>query len=224
VFNLIVTAESEGWLEQLIRRAINSNPGNKELKIISPPNASGGESNQLLKILILAAIPDKLRLDREIREIREAIERARNRDIFEIKIRTAVRPKDIRIAIAEEQPQIVHFCGHGEEDGSLRLEDDGGNDKPVAPSALASLFKLHADYVQCVVLNACYSEKSAEAISEYINYVIGMNNSIIDNAAIVFSEGFYHGLGYISNNQDMFQRAFEEGMVAIQMESPSQGS
>ncbi len=172
----------------------------------------------------MAAIPNGLDLGKEIRKIQSAIERAKNRDIFKIEKRTAVRPQDIRRAIAEEQPQIVHFCGHGEKDGSLILEDDGGNNKPVSPQALASLFKLHADYVKCVLLNACHSEKSAETISQYINYVIGMNNPIQDNTGIVFSEGFYDGLGYISNNQDVFQRAFDEGMVAIQMENPSQGS
>jgi hypothetical protein len=237
VYNLIGTAKSQGWLKDLIRAASNSNPGNSDLQVIaeeflsntseklpvSPPNASGGQSTQQQKILVLTAITHGLDLDREIRQIEEAIRRASNRDIFEVKIRTAVRPQDIRRAIAEEKPQIVHFCGHGQEDGSLILEDDGGNNKPVAPSALASLFQLHADYVKCVLLNACYSEKSAEAISEYINYVIGMNNSILDNPAIAFSEGFYDGLGYISNNQDVFQRAFDEGMVAIQMENPSQG-
>ena len=238
VFNLIITAESQGWLEELIRAASNSNPGNLDLKDIaekllsnspeafpvSPPKTSAGKTIQQQKILILAAVPDRIRLDREIRKIQLAIERATNRDIFEIKIRTAVGTKDIRRAIAEEQPQIVHFCGHGEEDGSLQLEDDGGNHKLVAPESLAFLFELHADYVKCVVLNACYSEKPAEAISQYINYVIGMNSAIADNAALVFSEGFYDGLGYISNNQDIFQRAFNEGMLAIKMESPSQGS
>ncbi len=238
VFNLIVTAESQGWLKELIRCASESNPGNSDLKAIAEELLSNSSNNlavaavntlpeqttQQQKILILAAIPNRLRLDKEIREIRSAIERASNRNIFKIENRTAVRPKDIRRAIEEEKPQIVHFCGHGLQDGSLQLEDDGGNNKPVTPSALASLFKLHADYVKCVVLNACYSEKSAEAISEYINYVIGMNNSILDNPAIVFSEGFYDGLGYISNNQDVFQRAFDEAMVAIEMENPSQGS
>ncbi|WP_290881545.1 CHAT domain-containing protein [Fischerella sp.] len=179
---------------------------------------------QQQKILILAAIPYGLRLDKEIREIEEAIRRATNRDLFEIRIITAVRSQDIRRAIAEERPQIVHFCGHGMEDGSLLLEDDGGNNKPVSPEALASLFRLHADYVKCVLLNACYSEKPAVAISQYINYAIGMNNPIQDRAAIAFAQGFYDGLGYkISGNQDVFQRAFDEGMVAIQMEDLSQG-
>ncbi len=180
-----------------------------EEKLKSPPQ----------KILILAAIPQGLRLDKEIREIEEAIRRATKRDLFEIRVRNAVRPQDIRRAIAEERPQIVHFCGHGLNDGSLLLEDDGGNDKSVAPEALASLFKLHADYVECVLLNACYSEKSAGAISQNIDYVIGMNNPIQDKAAIEFAKGFYDGLGYVLlENQDIFQRAFDEAMVAIQME------
>ena len=146
------------------------------------------------KILILAALPDRLRLDREIREIEEAIKRAVKRDSFEIKIRTAVRPQDIRRALADEKPEIVHFCGHGEQDGSLRLEDDGGNNKLVSPESLASLFNLHTGYVNCVLLNACYSSKPAEAISRHINYVIGMNQPIEDRAAILFAQGFYDRL------------------------------
>ncbi len=177
------------------------------------------QANQPQKILILTAIPHGLRLDKEIREIEEAIRGAAKRDLFEIRIRTAVRPQDIRRAIAEEKPQIVHFCGHGLEDGSLLLEDEGGHNKSVSPEGLASLFQLHANYVNCVLLNACHSAKTAEAISKYINYVIGMNQPIGDQAAIAFAQGFYDGLGYaIPDNQDVFQRAFEEGKVAIQLE------
>ena len=180
-------------------------------------------SNQ--KILILAAVPARLRIDQEIREIEEAIKRAVKRDSFEIKIRTAVRPKDIRRALEEEKPQIVHFCGHGEQDGSLRLEDDGGNNQLVSPESLASLFNLHTGYVNCVLLNACYSSKPAEAISKHINYVIGMNQPIEDRAAIVFAQGFYDGLGYDNiNNLDVIQRAFDEGIVAIQLENLLQGT
>ncbi|MCP6758431.1 MAG: CHAT domain-containing protein [Fischerella sp. CENA71] len=170
--------------------------------------------------MILAAIPHGLRLDREIREIEDAILRATRRDLFEIRIRTAVRPADIRRAIAEERPSIVHFCGHGLEDGSLLLEDDGGNNKPVSPSGLASVFKLHADYVNCVLLNACYSKKTVEAIVQHIDYVIGMNQGITDQAAIAFSQGFYDALGYeIQNIKNIYDRAFEEGIVAIHLEN-----
>ena len=57
------------------------------------------------KILILAAIPDGLNLSLEIRKIEEAIRRASKRDMFDIRIRTAVRPQDIRRAIGEEDPK-----------------------------------------------------------------------------------------------------------------------
>ena len=182
-----------------------------------------GNAPQQHKILILAAIPHGLRLDKEIRSIFECIQRAVRRNMFELDIRTAVRLQDIRRAIAEEKPQIVHFCGHGLEDGSLLLEDDGGHDKTVSSEGLASLFELHSDYVKCVLLNACHSAKSAEAISEYINYAIGMNQQIQDKSAIQFAQGFYDGLGYaISENQDRFQRAFQEGLVAMKLENLSE--
>lgn len=61
------------------------------------------------------------------------------------------------------------------------------------------------------------------AISQYI-HAIGMNQPIEDKAAIAFAQGFYDGLSYKkSTNKDVFQRAFDEAMVAIKMENISQG-
>ena len=183
------------------------------------------QSIQLQKILILTAIPHGLRLDKETREIEDAIHRATRRDLFDIRTRTAVRPQDIRRAIAEEKPHIVHFCGHGLQDGSLLLEDDGGSNKPVSPKGLAMLFKQHSDYVCCVLFNACHSVKTADAISEHINYAIGMNQEIGDEAAIAFAQGFYDGLGYeLEDNQDVFTKAFNEGLTALILEDFSQES
>lgn len=234
VFKIIIKAESENWIEDLINAALASNPRNTELKAIreelltNPQNKHNNTQTRQsikVKILILAALSHGLRLDAEFRFISECIRGAARRDMFDASIRTAVRPQDIRRAIQEEKPQIVHFCGHGVYDGSLVLEDDGGNDKLVSPQGLAALFEQHSDYVKCVVLNACYSVKTAEAISEHINYVIGMNQTIGDKAAIAFAEGFYDGLGYEQeNNQDVFQNAFCEGLVAIGLEDFSQKS
>lgn len=176
------------------------------------------------KILILTAIPHGLRLDKEIREIESAIRRSARRDRFEIRIITAVRQQDIRRAIAEERPQIVHFCGHGLENGSLMLEDDGGQNKLVSPQGLAQLFQLHTSYVNCILLNTCHSAKLAEAIGQYINYTIGMNQEIKDKAAIAFAQGFYDALGYEApNDLDVFQRAFDEALVATMLEDLPQG-
>lgn len=156
-------------------------------------------SNQLVKkILLLSANPQnttKLRLDEEVREITEGLRRSKGRDNFIIESRMAVRPDDLRRAILDFEPQIVHFCGHGEADGGLVLENVIGQPESVKPEAVAGLFELFTGQVECVLLNACYSEKQADAIVEHIDYVIGMKRAIGDEAAIKFAVGFYDALG-----------------------------
>lgn len=150
------------------------------------------------QILILASNPkgtSVLDLDREIRDIREGLRRSPNRDDFDIEMRGAVRPTDLRRSLLEVKPQIVHFCGHGSGEGGLVLEDDDGNEQFVTNEALSRLFEVFADRVECILLNACYSEVQADALIEHINYVIGMSQEIPDEAAIAFSIGFYDGIG-----------------------------
>jgi formylglycine-generating enzyme required for sulfatase activity len=149
-------------------------------------------------ILVLAANPKgtpPLRLDQEIREIDNGLQRARRRDEFVLKQVWAVRPVDVRRAMLDAKPNIVHFCGHGEGEEGIAFEDDMGNVKLVNAEALAEFFDLFADSVECVVLNACYSEVQAEAIAQYIDHVIGMKKGIGDTAAIEFAVAFYDALG-----------------------------
>ena len=150
------------------------------------------------RILILAANPrdsSRLRLDEELREIEAVLSRAKQRDRFDIRPQYATRPSDIQQALLDYNPQIVHFCGHGDGATGLIFEDDSGRSQFVNAQALANLFELFADQVKCVVLNACYSEVQAAAIVAHIDAVIGMNQPIGDRAAIRFAEGFYRGLG-----------------------------
>ncbi|MCA1994009.1 MAG: CHAT domain-containing protein [Coleofasciculus sp. S288] len=167
-------------------------------------------------ILILAANPKdttQLRLDEEVREIDGVLRRARRRDEFDIKQQWAVRSRDVQAAMLDFSPQIVHFSGHGAGDEGLALEDGTGKVKFVDAEALAGLFKLFAKQVECVILNACYSEVQADAIARHINYVIGMNQPIGDKAAIEFAVGFYNALGAGRSYED----AYEFGCNAIQM-------
>ncbi len=150
------------------------------------------------RILILSANPKdtiRLRVDEEMREIKEGLRRSRLREQFVIETSHAVRYRDIRRAILDFEPNIVHFSGHGEGEEGLVFEDETGQAKLVEAEALARLFELFADRIECVVLNACYSEVQARAIARHIPYVVGMNKAIGDRAAIEFAVGFYDGLG-----------------------------
>jgi CHAT domain-containing protein len=151
-----------------------------------------------IKILFLSANPkdtDKLRLDEEVREIKEAMKLAQKRDRFEVISEVAVRVDDLRRALLEHTPQIVHFSGHGAGSQGVALEDDSGKLKLVSTTALARLFKFFQSHLDCVFLNACYSEVQAEAIRQHIQYVVGMNKAVGDRAAIEFAKGFYDALG-----------------------------
>jgi hypothetical protein len=169
------------------------------------------------KILILTANPkntDKLRLDEEVREIQAGLERAQKREQFEIVTRWALRDIDLSRALLDHEPQIVHFSGHGAGEHGLALENDLGQMQLVSTESLAGLFELFKDTIECVVLNACYSEAQAEAIYQHIDCVVGMNKAIGDRAAIKFAVGFYDALGAGKS----YANAYKFGCNAINLQ------
>ncbi len=168
-----------------------------------------------MKILILASNPRKdLNLDHEIRDLRDVIERSYNHEEFDVEDALAVRVKDLQDLLFRHKPQIVHFCGHGSGPQGLVFEGNNGEEQWVRAEALSDLFRLFSSDVECVLLNACYSEEQANAIVNHIDYVIGVNQEIQDDAAIAFSTGFYRALGYDCT----IEQAFEFGRNAILLE------
>ncbi|MDV3351405.1 CHAT domain-containing protein [Leptothoe sp. LEGE 181152] len=172
---------------------------------------------QLIKVLFLSSEPTdtaRLRLGQELRDIRAKIQMAKQRDYLVLESREATRPGDITQAIFDVDPQIIHFSGHGTSAGELCFENSVGTSQPVQAEALATLFQLVSEQINCVLLNACYSEIQAEAIAQYIPYVIGMNQVIGDQAAITFATGFYKALG--ANRT--IEQAYKFGCIEIQLE------
>lgn len=175
------------------------------------------DAQPIKTILILAANPKgtaPLRLDEEVREIKAGFQRSRQRERFVVEYVTAVRPREVRRAMLDYKPQLVHFCGHGEGVEGLVLEDELGRSQLVSTEALATLFDLFSDQVECVLLNACYSEAQAKAIAQHVPSVIGMNQPISDRAAIEFATSFYDALG-AGESVDF---AFRLGCNAMQLQ------
>lgn len=192
--------------------SVNIHGGNAQIiissndMIVTQDNSSTAKyiQKKAKRILILSANPKnttQLRLAEEARNIQDGLERSQSRDIFEIEYSPATRIKDIRRKMLEYKPHIVHFCGHGAGEEGIIFEDDNGKAVCVSANILASFFELFQNTLECVVLNACYSEIQAREISKHINYVIGMNESIGDNIAIEFSVAFYDAV-YANNTYD----------------------
>ena len=166
-------------------------------------------------VLVLASNPKDtpaLRLDQEVREIQVGLLRS-HRKGFSVRQDWAVRPRDIRRALLEHRPTIVHFCGHGSGEEGLVFEDDRGKSHLVSSRAIANLFKLFSAQVKCVVLNACFSENQAHAIAHHIDYVVGMSREIQDQAAIEFALGFYDAIAA----GESYETAFQFGCNAIEL-------
>lgn len=175
--------------------------------------------SHLTTVLFLAGDPTdatRLRLGEEFREIQEKLKLAKLREHFRLELpQLSVRPPDLSQSLLDTCPQIVHFSGHGTSTGALCFENQTGQTLLVSPDALAALFEQFTNQVNCVLLNACYSEMQALAIVKHINYVIGMKQAIGDKAAIAFAVGFYQALGAGRS----FEEAFKLGCVQIRLQN-----
>ena len=86
-------------------------------------------NTDLQTILFLTANPrdpGRLRLEQELRDIAEGLQRAQKRDQFKLELRLAVRSRDMQRAMLDVNPQIIHFSGHGTGEQGLVFEDDLG--------------------------------------------------------------------------------------------------
>ncbi|AOK51251.1 hypothetical protein WT74_00025 [Burkholderia stagnalis] len=84
----------------------------------------------------------------------------------------------------------------------------------VGADALADLFRVLKDGIRVVMLNACYSAVQAKAIVEQIDFVVGMSDSIRDDAARVFAAAFYRGLAFGRSVRSAFDLGINELKLA----------
>lgn len=170
------------------------------------------------RILVLAANPKDttwLRLDEEMNEIEKALESAKLRELFRLEKKLAVTNRDIQHAMLKYEPHIVHFTGHGSQSGII-LEGDMGTSTLASGEALAMLFEIFKDKLECVILSACYSEPQARAINRHIDYVVGMNNAILERSSIEFATAFFQALGFGRS----YEEAYKLGRAAILQHFP----
>jgi serine/threonine-protein kinase len=148
----------------------------------------------------------------EQQEIQEALEWADQDKQFRFETTTAAQSTRLRRAIIKKKPNIVHFSGHGEVDG-VYLENSHQEAKLVDARALRDFFGQFPT-IECVVLNACFTDEQAAILAEKIPYVIGMKAEVGSDAAISFARAFYEIVG----SADPYERAFSVGTVALQMD------
>lgn len=166
-------------------------------------------------ILIVAANPidtERLRLDREVKLIKERLDEAEPGRSYRIETEWAVSATELSKYLLKYQPSIVHFSGHGSPTGEIVLESASGKAEAVPARALVSLFDTLKG-TETIVLNACYSQEQANALAAVVPQVIGMARGIGDDSALRFAGGFYRGLAFGKD----YATAFRLGCIEIDL-------
>jgi hypothetical protein len=162
-----------------------------------------------IKVLFTAAdtaeLGSGIRMDHELRAIKEAVLRSPNRELLDLEVELGVRGGGLQEAIDRYQPDIVHFAGHAHGSAGILVEDEHGEEKVLSPEWLRDLFA-HSPSVRVVVLNACDSLPIIQAIHDVVDYGIGMNREVGDLAATRFAEGFYAALASSRTVEAAFMR------------------
>lgn len=187
-----------------------------------PSEMNVGARGMRRSILFLAAQPDKsevLRLGRELKVIRAKLALGDPHECLELKDRQAVRRSELSRELLTTCAQIVHFSGHATPRGELCFEGEDGGPEPAAPQAVAALFSLLDEPIECVVLNSCFTDGLADALSPHVRYVIGASGGLDDEAAFAFSSGFYQALALGKTIERAFALASAEVHLAPELSS-----
>ncbi|MCA9634484.1 MAG: CHAT domain-containing protein [Myxococcales bacterium] len=164
-----------------------------------------------LRILLVSASPSserRLRVDREHREITARIRGARHRDRVDVEPLSAARFEDLRTALMQHKPHVLHLSCHGEEDGSLVLESSTGEgSRIIPPRNLLMLLRAVGDELRLVVVNACHAVAVAREIPTIGALSVGIREAIHDDEAIDFSVAFYEALAFGQPVEAAFEAA-----------------
>lgn len=151
-----------------------------------------------LRLLMLASSGEgDLRVGREQKRIKDAVQFASGRDSIALDLRPAATADDLLNGLTQGRPHIVHFSGHGN-DAVVVFEQDtdsANHGAIVAADTLAAALRAVDEPPLLVVLNACSSATQAERIADGVAaFAIGHSDSIADGDAIAYAARFYASL------------------------------
>lgn len=170
-----------------------------------------------LRVLILgAASKGDLRVGREQKRIRAAVESALHRDLIELDVRPAATTADLLDGITKFRPHVVHFSGHSDHDLIVfeHERDEHHEGAIVTAEAFAVALQATDDPPLLVVLNSCNSATQIDRVVEQVApFAIGMADEIEDGDAITYAAQFYAA---VANGQSV-ESAHLSGQAALQL-------
>ncbi|WP_262064033.1 CHAT domain-containing protein [Streptomyces sp. STR69] len=141
-------------------------------------------------------IVTRIRVDKEIRDVRAEVKSALHRDSIEIDHWPAATAMDLLNSLNDKRPHVIHFSGHGG-GGFLEFDDGQLNDPQgfdVSFEHLAQALGATTTPPVVLVLNACDTLEGADVLLAAVPVVIATTTSISDQAASLFATVFYRAI------------------------------
>lgn len=171
-----------------------------------------------LRVLLLGASSEgDLRVGREQKRIRLAVETALHRDQIDLDGRPAATTEDLLDGITKFRPHVVHFSGHSGDDLVVfELEQDTPHEGVIVTArAFARAVAATDDPPLLVLLNSCKSASQIDDLVEQVTpFAIGMPDSIDDGDAINYAAQFYAS---VANGQSI-NSAHLAGRVRLELD------
>lgn len=181
-------------------------------------NSKKTDNVEKLKLLIINSLPKEkqaLSVNEEIRILEDALYTSTNKDKIEIIAKNAVKFDEIFKIIHLTKPNYIHFSLHNSKSQGLIFENQSGASQYIDKKTFSDIFALTSknNNLKLVLINACNSYDFALEISKFVDYSIGMNDFIADEAALAFAKGFYEML---FEGEDI-DYAFNAGIIALKL-------
>ncbi len=145
-------------------------------------------------LVLFANPPDKrpIRLDREDRAIVEIAKRFS--ETVTVERQHASELEDFQKLLSTNTYDIVHFSGHGDQEGIYLDRGDISAGQFVSAERLKNILDLAKRTPLLVVLLCCYSESHLPVLKACAPFVITARDLVPNPACIIFSAGLYEWL------------------------------
>lgn len=217
---LIVYISGPATLAAMVGRAMNPrihspvwlpyfrNPRYEPAVEVPWPLVSGGKP----RILVVAAnTADKdgrrVDMDRELRGMFESLGKEMEASRCELRYCPAVRVQDFMDKLRDFKPHLLHFIGHGNDQGLVFTREDGSRHLVQGEHLRDLLAESKVDDLRLVVLNACRSNEHARKLTAVVDCAIGTLIDVQNEVAIHFARRFYGDLVHGWSVPDAFRRA-----------------
>jgi tetratricopeptide (TPR) repeat protein len=187
--------------------------------------------DRTLRMLVVVSSPLDLpshmilNTEKEQEMIVAALDKLQRKRLIEIDFCEGASLATIQAYLSEQEYDILHFTGHGVfneelQRGELLLENDQGNQQPVADTEFTALVRNHAS-LRLTVLSACQSARTTnntaypgmavQLARQGTSAVLAMQYSVLDETATLFANRFYTG---VANNKPI-DVALAESRLAL---------